>query len=168
LDDFSWPLNGKGGQLPDFKATISLGKMRFAPAKVLQNLLDLGGFGQNELQAKEREITCEGRAGRITCSPLHLLDGEAEIGISGSVGMDRTLECHLQMPLTESLADKVHLPWQQGGSVTAEITGKLGSPSFDPKGFLALVSAQLSKAAVGKTEPKPQQPAPGMPSGARQ
>jgi hypothetical protein len=152
LDRFSWPLNAKGKQSPVFKATIGLGKMLIKPQKALLDLLDLGGIDHEDLQFKESELACEGDGTRILCTPLHLRSGEAEIGISGSVGRDRTLDYLVQMPVTEQLAGKVQLPLQQGGSVNAAIVGTLEAPFFDQQAFLALVTGQLTKASVEKLE----------------
>ena len=167
LDSFSWPLHAKGVQWPVFKATINLDRVRFNAAKALQDLLDLGGFEQKApLQCKERALTCEGRAGHITCSPLHLLAGAAEIEILGSVGMDGTLDYHLQVPVTELLAAKVHLPLQQGASVRAEMSGTLDSPSFSPKAFLGRVTDQLGKTIAEKPGETLAQPVSEKPSAA--
>ncbi len=153
LDSFFWPVNAKGMQPPVFKATIGLGKMQLKPTKTLLDLLDLGGIDYNALQFKEREIVCDGDGGRILCAPLHLLAGEAEIVISGSVGKDRKLDYLVQMPVTEHLASKVQLPVQQGVSVNAAITGTLGAPFFDQQAVLTQVTGQLTKAAAEKSEP---------------
>ena len=89
---------------------------------------------------------------RILCTPLHLLTGEADIGISGSVGKDRKLDYLVQMPVTEHLAGKVQLPVQQGVSVSAAITGTMDAPFFDQQALLTQVTGQLTKAAAEKSE----------------
>ncbi len=158
LDGFSSPLVAKGAQWPVFNATIGLGKIQLKATKVLQDLLGLAGIDHGSLQLKERELTCAGKAGRITCTSLHLLAGDIEIEMSGTVGMDRTLACLVTLPLTERLAAIVNLPMQQGVAVKAEIGGALEAPFFDPEAFLATVTAQLGKAAaVKESELKPEE-----------
>ena len=152
LNSFSWPMNAKGMQSPVFKATIGLGKMQLKPTKALQELFDLGGIDYKELQFKERDVACEGDGARILCAPLHLLAGEAEIGISGSIGRDRTLDYLVQMPLTEHLAGKVQLPVQQGASVNVAIIGTLEAPVFDQQALLTQVAGRLTKTAAEKPE----------------
>lgn len=153
LDSFSWPINAKGRQPPVYKATIGLSKMQLQPTKALLDILDLGGLDHQDLRFKEREVVCEGNGGRSICTPLHLLAGAAEIGMSGSVGRDRTLDFHVQVPVTEQLAGNVQQSVQQGATVDAAIVGTLNAPLFDQEAFLSLVAGQLSKAAVEKPEP---------------
>lgn len=159
VDGFSWPLEAKGVQRPLFKTTLGLEKIEIKPTKILRDLLDLGGIDHQVLQLKETELTCEGKAiGRISCTPLHLIAGEVEIGISGTVGMDGTLAYLIRMPLTEQLANTVKIPLRQEATVTAEVTGTLDAPFFDPAAFLARVTAQLGEAVIKKSEQKPEQP----------
>lgn len=166
LDNVTWPLVAKKGQ-PIFTATMGLGKIRFKATKGLREILDLGGFSQEPLSLKETELTCTCRDGRINCPPVHLLAGEAEIAISGSVGMDRTLDYRIQLPVTASLAAKVQLPMQEGGgAVKATIAGTLDRPSFDQRAFLELVTNQLRQAVSKEPEPQVKQPAQGKPSAA--
>lgn len=152
LERFSWPMNAKGMKPPVFKATMGLGKMRLKPIKALLALFDLSGIDYKELHFKEPEVTCEGDASRILCAPLHLLAGESEIGIRGSVGRDRTLDYLVQMPVTEQLAGKVQLPMQQGVSVNVPIIGSQKAPVFDQRAFLVQVTSQLTKAAAESPE----------------
>ena len=160
VDGFSWPLETKGGQRPLFKTTMGLGKIELKPARILRDLLDLGGIDHQALQLKEVELTCEGKDNRISCTPLHLMAGEVEIGISGTVGMDGALAYLIRMPLTEQLAAAVKLPPQQGATVTAEVGGTVDTPFIDPEAFLARVTAQLGEAVVKDSELEPEPSTP--------
>lgn len=152
LNSFSWPMNARAMQPPVFKATMTLDRLQLKPAKVLQELLALGGIDHQDVHCQERAVTCEGDGNRFFCAPLRLLAGGAEIGISGSVGRDRTLDYLVQMPVTQQLADKVQLQAQPGVSVSAAITGTLDAPVFDQQALLTQVADRLTKAAAQTPE----------------
>ena len=161
LDEFSWSRNEKGMQQPVFQATLGLGKVQFKPTKVLRELLDLNGIEDKTLQSKEQEVTCTGKEGLVSCKPVHLVAGGIEIGISGTVGKDRSLAYLLQMPVLSPLAGKVEQSLQVGVSVSVEIAGTLDAPVIDQEALLAAVTDQLIKAAVEK----PPQPVAAESSG---
>jgi len=155
LDEFSWPVSAKKVEQPVFRVTVGLDKVQLQPTRILRELLDLNGLNDKPLRMKEQDVACEGRDGRVTCKPVHLLAGEVEIGISGMVGKDRSLAYLVQMPVLAPLADKVAQTFQAGTLVSAEITGPLDDPVYDQAALLAEATDQLLKAAVEK-KPRPE------------
>ncbi len=158
VNDFSSLLIAKRTPQPAFKATIGLKKIHVVPTKVLKDILDQAGIEHESLQLKESELACEGKAGRIACTPLHLLAGDIEVAISGTVGRDGTVASLIHLPVTERLAETVQCPLPQGSavSVNAEVVGTQNAPFFDAKAFLARVSSELGEAVKEQSGLKPE------------
>jgi hypothetical protein len=153
LENFSVPLAGKGPPRPTYTATIALGRVKFKATDVFREILDLGGFGQEWLRCREQELVCEGKNGLVSCTPVHLVAKEAEIGLRGHVNMDDSLQYQVRMPLRKQLADKAQLIVQAEATVEAEIDGTRAQPVFDQAAFLAGLSGQVSK-GIDLGEPK--------------
>jgi hypothetical protein len=154
LDNFSWPLTGKGPQQADFTATVALGNIRLKAAKILRQVLDPGGLDHRSLQFKDEALTCTAKRGRITCPATYLLAGGHEIGIRSEGARPGSLHTFIQMPLTEQLAARVQLPWFSGLTVEAEIVDTKKGPVFNQKIFLAGVAEQLTAAAAAAVQPE--------------
>jgi hypothetical protein len=169
VDSFSVPVTEKGVQKPTFVAAVGVDRIKFKPIGVLRQLLDLGGIDQEWLRCREQEVVCEGKAGRVSCGPLHFLAGETEIGLRGEMFPDGSLRYRVRLPAAKSLTDLAQLVVQAKTTVEAEINGTRDKPVFDQPGFLAGLGKQLSKGIEltehsgeeGQTpQPGPEQPLP--------
>ena len=162
VDSFSLPVTEKGQQQPAFTVTIALDRVKFRATDVLRKMLDQDGFDQEWLSCKERELVCEGKNGRVSCAPVHLLAGSAEIGLRGHMDFNGALHYRVRLPVGKKLADSVQLVVQANATAEAEIGGTRAEPVFDQSAFLAGLPGQLSKDIVlteHKTEEE-SQPAP--------
>jgi hypothetical protein len=145
LDSFSVPMTAQGPQQPVFTAIIALDRIKFKATDVLRTMLDLDGFDQEWFRCKERELICEGKNGRVSCAPVHLLAGKVEIGLRGYGDKDGSLHYRVQMPVGKQLADKAQLIVQTEATVEAEIRGTRDQPIFDQAAFLTGLANQLRK-----------------------
>jgi hypothetical protein len=153
LDDFSWsrqprPKDNAG---PEFAAVIDMEKMHLKASGTLRTLLDTAGL-EKKLRLQERELVCEGREGRISCAPLHLLAGDREVVVSGSMDMNGALNYRAQLPLTGKLAEQANIAAHGEATVEAEITGSRSAPVFDRQALMARLSERLAAAQAPQVE----------------
>jgi len=143
VDSFSLPMPDKGRQWPTVTAAVGVNRVKFKPTGALRALLDLNGLDQEWFRCKEEEMRCEGKNGRVSCGPVRLLAGEAEVELRGEMDPDGALHYRVRLPVGKPLADKTQLAVQGDVTVEAEISGTRTEPIFDPSAFLASLSAQL-------------------------
>lgn len=145
VDSFSAPVSEKGPQRPVFTVAVALDRIKFKPTGGLREMLDLDGYDQTWLRCREREVICEGKDGRVSCGPVHLLVGEAELRLRGAMHPDGSLQYQVRLPVSKQLADKAQLVVHADVTVEAEIGGTRDKPIFDASAFLAGMSEQLRK-----------------------
>ena len=148
LDAFHWPLQQGAAGRPTFQATLGLKELRLQPGRETAAALHLAGLDQTSLELLSPELACEGRDGRISCSPLRLRSGAAELRLNGVTGMDGSLDFRLELPTSERLLGAPALALLGQGRIEAPFVGTITAPRFDRQAFQAAVTAQLRRAAA--------------------
>ncbi len=147
FDEFSWPLEKGGEQRARFTVVFDTSRIELDSSGVLRELLALAGLENQPLSLKESEITCIGKQGRITCTPLRILVAESEMKLSGSVGMDRTLDYLLEIPVTEKLVGREGYRVLAGTTIRVPIRGDAENPYYDGKALSEAISDLMAQAA---------------------
>jgi hypothetical protein len=147
VDRFSWPLSPKGAEQADFSTLFDVGQVTLKPTGALRSILDMAGFSRKPLTLKENTITCEGKKGRISCSPLELLVAGSEMTLSGSAGFDGSLDYLLEIPVTKNLVGKEGYRILKGTTLKVPIIGDKDKPVYDPDALSQAVSDLLGQAA---------------------
>jgi hypothetical protein len=147
LDAFRWPLQKGPAGRPTFQATFGLDELRVYPAGETVAVLRLAGLDRHPLELLSRELACEGRDGRISCTPVRLRSGGAELRLHGESGMDGSLDFRLAMPASEQLVGGQGAALLRAVRVEAPFVGTLTAPRFDRQAFQKAVTAQLRRAA---------------------
>jgi hypothetical protein len=98
LEHFSVPLSGP--EHPVFSVAVSSNRIRFQAQGDLREAMMLCGLEPDGFMLKEETITCRARDGRIACTPVHLLAGDAAIRMEGAMGRDGLLDYLLHFPLS--------------------------------------------------------------------
>ncbi|GBE12145.1 hypothetical protein BMS3Bbin14_00651 [bacterium BMS3Bbin14] len=131
LNSFSWPLVHQGGRKAAFSVVFDVSRVKLNSSPLLREVLS--GFGREDdrLRLGDKEMTCYGSNGRITCSPVHILVAGSEMLLTGSVGMDQSLQYILQVPLTPGLVGREAYRVLKGTMVRVPIRGTIGHPAFD-------------------------------------
>ncbi len=162
VDSLTWPLVKDGGNDADFVAIINTSQVSFSSTAFLQGILTGFGLDKKNLTLQESKIYCTGQNGRIACSPIRILVGGSEMVLSGSVGMDKSLDYLLQVPVTEKLVGREGYRVLEGTTVRVPIRGTSGRPSFDKKIVAAAVEDLAKQAAVKAIEKKAEEILPGL------
>lgn len=148
LDSFSWPLQAGGGKDAAFIVVFDVRNINLDSDGVLKEVLTWFNLDKEKLSPRDSEIYCAGQAGRITCSPVRIRIAEAEMVLSGSVGMDKTLDYLLQVPVTRKLVSEGVYQALGETTVSVPITGTVSNPSFDSKMVTESIRDVAKKAAV--------------------
>jgi hypothetical protein len=162
VDSLTWPLEKGGEQEADFVVIINSREVNFESTGFMQGILGSFGLNKEKLTLKDNSINCIGRGGRITCSPIRILAGGSEMVLSGSVGMDKSLDYLLQVPVTEKLVGREGYRVLEGTTIRVPIRGTSGKPDFDQRMVTAAVEDLVKQAAVRTIEKKAVEILPGL------
>ncbi len=153
MDEFYWPVVAGGAEQAKFTTVIDVSKIELESRGVLKDVLTLMKIDDQPLTLKESEITCTGKQGRISCTPLHILVADSVMTISGSVGMDQSLEYLLEVPVTEKLVGREGFRVLGGSTIKVPLHGTLKDPELNKKMISEAIS-DLARQAAGKAVKK--------------
>lgn len=143
-------LNEAGKQNMEVSTDAIFNSVVLAPAGLMLDILDLVGMAERSITIPDHSISTVFRNNRFYSSPMNIRVGPHLLLISGSVGLDETLDYQAQIPLTRELVGKQAFQYVQGQSVILPISGTVSSPAIDKKKFLAEIARLAASAAVSE------------------
>ncbi|MHB8809345.1 MAG: hypothetical protein ACYC9M_04955 [Desulfobulbaceae bacterium] len=162
LESFTWPFKEDHGKGATFATVTDLRDLSLESSDLLREILTLFGLEKEEISMRDSEVSCTGRQGRVTCTPVKVrLGGEAELAISGSVGLDGTLDYLLEVPVTRKLVSEEGYRFLQGATIGVAVRGTVESPVFDRDKTHAAVKELLQQAASKLRQEKEKKPSGG-------
>jgi len=153
---FSLTLN-KAGRRPDFNLILDLRQAHPHAVGALKQLLDTAGLGTASLRFLERELVCEGWNGSMTCAPLRLRSGSADLVITGSKRRNGRINYAVKLPVTQPLLKHAGISALGQFSAIAEISGTQSRPIFHPQEFFQGLAAQITASLpkpLSRSEPE--------------
>jgi hypothetical protein len=162
LDTFSWPLVQNGGQAAEYRALLDISRINLDSSGFLRSILGAFALDKEKLRLRDTEVTCSGSGGRISCSPVRILAADAEMTLSGSVGLDKTLDYVLEVPITDKLVSREVHQFLEGAAVRVPIGGTVENPSFDRKTLTAAIRDLVREAAARVVERQAQKLLPDL------
>lgn len=162
LNDFYWPVAEKGELQARFTTVFDTSAIQLDSRGILREILRLFKINDKNLKLKESEITCNGKEGRISCTPLRILVADSEMTISGSVGMDQSLEYLLEVPVSERLVGREGFRVLEGATIKVPLRGRLNDPEFDRNLVKESVSDLMGQAAGKVIEKQAEKLLPGL------
>jgi hypothetical protein len=148
LDSLWWPIGKKGASPANFVVIVDAREIVLESGIQLKNILALFGLEKEKLQLRDTEIYCIGNNGRIKCSPVRVMAGGAEIIIGGSVGMDRSLDYEVEVPVTNKLVRDEESEVPPGETVKVAVKGTSEKPIFDRQTVLSAIQGSMQRAAA--------------------
>lgn len=151
MEQFYWPLTKGGGDKARFRVVFDVSRVALDSRGVLQEVLRLLNVADQTLTLKQSEITCTGENGRIGCTPVRVLVADSEMTISGSVGLDQTIDYLLEIPVTEKLIGREGARVLEGTTIKVPIRGTLKQPDFNRNMItdtLSDLAGQAAKKAI--------------------
>ncbi|CAK8714364.1 hypothetical protein KKHLCK_03425 [Candidatus Electrothrix laxa] len=149
LDHFSLPLDEKGLEKIDFKVFLDLTGVALEPKGVLSSILDMAGYMDRTLTMKNKSITCEGIQGQVSCTPIKMTIADSEMVLSGSAGMDGSLDYLIEVPVTQRLLGKKGYELLKGTTLKVPVKGTRDKPVYN-RDALMQASSDLLKQAAGQ------------------
>jgi hypothetical protein len=162
LDSFTWPFKDDRGKGATFATVTDLRDLSLEGSVLLHKILTLFGLEKETLGLRNSELSCTAQKGRVACTPVKVrVGGEADLTISGSVGLDGTLDYLLEVPLTRKLVSEEGYRFLQGATIGVAVRGTVESPVFDRDKTLAAVKDLLQQAASKLRQEKEMKPSGG-------
>ena len=149
----AWPLPAAYRNDARFKVIFDTSRIDLVSRGVMREVLELLSVREQQLYLKQSQVTCTCKQGRVSCSPVKILLADSEMTISGSVGLDKSLDYLLEIPLTEKLIGREGARILEGTVVQVPIRGTLDKPQFDRSiitDALANLAGQAAKKAIQK------------------
>ena len=153
VESFSWPLSKKNQNQARFKVIFDTSQIDLVSRGVMREILELLSVKEQQLYLKQSQVTCACEQGRVRCSPVKVLVADSEMTISGSVGLDKSLDYLLEIPVTEKLIGREGARVLEGTIIQVPIRGTLGEPLFDRSiitDMLSSLAGQAAKKAIKK------------------
>ncbi len=150
MEQFSLPLGKKGLERINFKVFLDLNGIVLQAKGVLSNILEMAGYTERSLTLKNKNITCEGVKGKITCSPIKITVADSELIISGSAGIDGSLDYVVDVPVTKRLLGKKGYEMLKGTTLKVPVKGSRGKPVYSREAMMQ-ASSDLLKQAAGQS-----------------
>ncbi len=143
----SLPIGGKGLEQADFSLRFDLASVLLEPVSALAGILELAGLNGQPLQLAEKTLVCEGKTGRISCTPIKMTVAGSEMVLSGSAGFDGSLDYVLKVPVTKNLVGKKGYELLKGATLNVPIQGTKDKPAYSPEALMKAASDLLRQAA---------------------
>jgi hypothetical protein len=152
LDSLWWPMGEGKEDEADFVVIFDVGEIHLESKNQLKDLLALFGLEKETLQLRDNNLYCIGKQGRIKCSPVRVLVGDAEIVLSGFVGMDGSLAYEIDVPVTGKIRDAAGARIPEGAGVKVAVKGTTGEPTFDKEAVASKIQGLAEQAANETTK----------------
>ncbi|NLX18158.1 MAG: hypothetical protein GXY53_02605, partial [Desulfobulbus sp.] len=165
INHFSVPITGRGWGSPVFDISLAVDQLRFTPMGPLQELLSLNGYVQEWYPCAEKEIRCQGKAGKVQCAPVHLVADDERVALQGEFGRQQELQYTVRFPLGQALAELIGSDGnEEERSVSAVVTGTRQKPECDIHALVAGLAHELIKSRkAGRYGKQPQADEPVEP-----
>jgi len=125
---------------------LQLNNVLLSPGGMLKDVVNLLQVKHAKIEVSDQAIRFECRDGRIHPSPLEMnIDGN-KLTITGSVGLDKTVDYVAAVPVTEKLVGRDVYPYLKGESLELRIGGTINEPELGRDAFLRAIRDLVKKA----------------------
>ncbi len=131
-EDFRVPLGPDMRRSIAVKAGLSFAEVSFTSAGLLNSLLSLVQLGERAARLPDQRVGIALRDGRVYQEQLELYVDKYLLLASGSVGLDKSLDFLMELPITAEIAgsgDAYKL--LEGQTLKVRVTGTLDDPKID-------------------------------------
>lgn len=148
LDSMHWELEKDGYKNAKFSTVIDLKEISLQSTTLLKTILKSFRLDDEELQLEDKQISCTAEEGRISCAPIKIILAGSPMTISGSIGMDQTLDYKLEIPITKKLTGVSEINSLENTTVTIPLGGNLDKAHYDINALTKALASVLSKATI--------------------
>ncbi|NLB56189.1 MAG: hypothetical protein GX811_10585, partial [Lentisphaerae bacterium] len=149
INKCSVPLVTKAGTM-DMENTVVFKSVALAPAGPVREILEFLQLPLHSITIPNQELVTRFVNGRFVSSPITFHVGSHPITLSGSVGLDQTLEYTAMVPFTRELVGDKLYKYLAGQSAPLTISGNVNKPRIDKQKLLADAAKIAASAAASE------------------
>lgn len=150
LDSLHLPIEPDALNDIRFQGVLRLKEVTLATSGLLDQVRETIRVRESAYVLKSQELRFRCENGRVTTDPLELTLGGHPIHISGSMGLDETINYTVSTPITERLVGREVYQVLSGQSLAIPVGGTTARPRVDENAVRAMV-AELIRQAGRKT-----------------
>ena len=152
LERFNWPLGTDSLNDLQFAGFMDFNDVRLESSALIGSLLQVLRVDESGIDLSGRQIRFEGKDGRITTNPLRTNLSDTELIISGSLGLDTTIDYLAQVEVTERLVGGDLYNYLEGTTINVPIGGTLSSPNISAQTVQRAVTDLVNQAGQRKLQ----------------
>lgn len=152
LDQFSWPLGKENLNDLQFAGSMDFHDVTLNSSALLGSLLNVLRVEETGLDLSERQIRFACKDGRVETNPLKTNLSDSELIISGSLGLDTTIDYLAQAEVTERLVGGDLYNYLEGTVINVPIGGTLSNPDISAKTVQRAVTDLANQAGQKKLQ----------------
>ena len=149
MNEFVWPLAAEARAGARFDGWMQFAGLRMQTHGLLEKILGAMKVRERNAEFGDRDLAFRCENERITCSPLQFTVDGHEVSITGSMGLDQSLDYSAQIPVTESLVGEGAIRYLEGTTIRVPIRGTAAEPDLRVN-VLAEATGDLLKQAAQK------------------
>ena len=130
---FTWPLGKENLNDLDFAGTMYFHEVRLESSALIGSLLQALNVEETGLDLSDQQIQFVCRDGRIETNPLRTNLSDSELVISGSLGLDTTIDYLAQVEVTKRLVGSDLYQYLEGTVINVPIGGTLSNPDISAR-----------------------------------
>lgn len=152
LERFSWPLGKENLNDLQFAGSMDFNDVRLDSSALLGSLLQVLRVEETGLDLSGQQIQFVCKDGRITTNPLRTNLSDSELIISGSLGLDTTIDYLAQAEVTEQLVGRDLYQYLEGTVIHVPIGGTLSTPDISAQTVQRAVADLINQAGQKKLQ----------------
>lgn len=149
---FTWPLGKENLNDLEFAGSMYFHEVRLESSALLGSLLQALRIEETGLDLSDRQIQFVCREGRIETNPLRTNLSDSELVISGSLGLDKTIDYLAQVEVTERLVGGDLYDYLEGTVINVPIGGTLSNPDISARTVQRALTDLINQAGQRKLE----------------
>ena len=152
LERFNWPLGKESLNDLQFAGFMDLNEVRLESSAMLGSLLQVLRIQETGLDLSGRQIRFEAKDGRIATNPLRTNLSDTELVISGSLGLDTTIDYLAQVEVTKRLVGGDLYNYLEGTVINVPVGGTLSNPDISAQTVQRAVTDLVNQAGQKKLQ----------------
>ncbi len=152
IDDFNWPLGKENVNDIAFGGYMEFFDVKINSSALIGALLTALKVEDKGVDLDERKIEFVCRDGRVTTNPLKTNLGDSELTISGSLGLDTSIDYLAKVPVTQQLVGGDLYDILEGTIIQVPIGGTLAKPDISARTIERAITDLARQAGQKKLE----------------
>jgi hypothetical protein len=153
MDNFSWPLEAERRNEAAFQGVMEFHDLRLGASGLSKKILAAMKVKEQSVEVGARQIEFQCENGKISTSPTSFKVEGNEVTLSGTVGLDESLDYVATVPLTDQLVSSNLLKYLEDTTINVPIRGTVSKPILNASVLTeaaADLAAQAGKKALKK------------------